>query len=116
MDTEEKERLKLEYTEDSHNVRQIDTRIWVIYGIYLAIVAGAFAYVFNPQDEGQEQVNILVLILISITMILASLAVMAIVGHLQSYSDIFYKRLREIEEKLDLDSHKRFSITLPITR
>ena len=42
--------LKLEYTENSLNVRQINTRIWAVYDFYLALVAGAFALVFKADQ------------------------------------------------------------------
>jgi len=99
-----KESLILEYTEANQNARQIDNRIWGIYGIYFGLLAAIVAVLFG---RGVEPTTGRELVLMS-GLILASLSQMALVGHLQSYSDRIYNRIRQIERKLGLRLHEIF--------
>ena len=92
-----------EYTEANQSARQIDDRIWNIYGIYFALLAGGLAVLLQekPLHPAQELV-------VLAGLVLASISQMALVGHLQSFSDRIYDRVREIERKLGLRVHEIF--------
>jgi len=106
------ERLRLEYEETGQSVRQIDTRIWGIYALYLGGVGAATLLTFRDWNT----INNLTLFFLSAAIIIASFAKMALIGHLQWSSDILYERLREIECAFGFNSHRRFKKDIPPVR
>lgn len=97
-------RHQAEYTEANETARQIDNRIWAIYAIYFGLIAAAVGIVFHC-DQGLHGLSRW---FVSGSLVLASLVKMALVGHLQSYSDRVYDRLRELEVDLGMTLHKLF--------
>ena len=95
---------KIEYQEAAGAFRNIDARIWNIYGLYLGGCGAASAYALTRADE----LTHLAIICVAIAVIAASFAQMAMVGHLQWGSDQFARRLRRIEKENGLKSHTRF--------
>jgi len=110
MDLDNQKILQLEYTEGNQTARQIDNRIWAIYAIYFGLLAAAVAVVFR--DCGLHGSTRL---FVSGTLVVASIAQMALVGHLQSYSDRVYDRLRELEDVLHIKLHKLFEPVPPVS-
>ncbi len=100
---------QIEYTEANQVARQMDNRIWAIYAIYFGLFTAAVGVVFH-RDQALHGIERWV---VSGVLIFASISKMALVGHLQSYSDRAYDRLREIEDTLGIDFHKRFEPALP---
>jgi hypothetical protein len=109
MDQEEKERLILQYKEAGTAARQIDTRIWQVYGLYLIVNGGALALLFRSQGT----LSHLPLLVVCDVLFLAGVGQMALVGHLQSYSDYFFERLRSIEQDLEICVHRDIRETPP---
>lgn len=84
-----------EYAEAYRQFRQIDTRIWGVYGLYFAVAAAGAGYLTTewPPDAGNSlKVAAALVLLAAITV-----AQFALVGHLQWFSDIIADRIREIE-------------------
>jgi hypothetical protein len=102
---------KMEYVENSQNVRQIDNRIWGVYAISFALVATLFGYLGKNLDE----LSSVVVWLISAIIIGVAISMTAIVAHLQNASDAFYRRLRKLEGRVGLHSHRMFWPNLPIS-
>ncbi len=112
MNIEAQKAHQIEYTEGNQIARQIDNRIWAIYAIYFGLLAAVLNVVFQHHDLHGPARWFISGILIS-----ASIAKMALVGHLQWYSDIVYARLREIEDKFDdIKLHKLFLEPAPPKR
>lgn len=102
MDPERRHRLELEYAEMAAVARQIDSRIWAIYGIYFGALGAGAVVLFRENAAVWQQLVVLA------TYVLASVSKMSLVGHLQSYSDRAFDRLREIEVALSLHVHRVF--------
>lgn len=100
----EREWQRLEYEEAASVFRQIDARIWNIYGLYLGGCGAAAAYLLTQAGELTHHS----VIGLALAVIGASLGQMALVGHLQWGSDILAARLREIESEHCMDVHRRF--------
>lgn len=101
MNTPTQEHLRLAYTQGNEAARQIDNRIWVIYGLYFPLVGGAIALLKDVKSLWLE-----VLILAGVA--LASVSQIALAGHLQRASDHVFARLRTIEESLNIEFHRTF--------
>ena len=102
MDPELRHRLELEYAEAAAVARQIDNRIWVIYGLYFGLLTGGAAVMFREKAALWHQLVVLA------AYVFASMSKMALVGHLQSFSDRAFDRLREIETALSISVHREF--------
>ncbi len=103
MAEEDKNRLILQYKEAGTWARQLDTRIWEVYGLYFVINGGALALLFHSQGT----VFYLRLLFVCDLLLAVGVGQMALVGHLQRYSDYFFELLRATELQLGISVHQK---------
>lgn len=90
------EDLKIEYQEANAQLRQIDNRIWIIHGLYLSALVGAWALLLKDQTLPRVRI----VFPLAACMVTISIIKMILVNHLIWFNDIITERVYKLEETL----------------